>query len=104
MALTRKAALELLENGYLTQEQYDRMFADGIVKSSTRTSRPQVHVPQAYREQFQDKVYDAMIRIAQELGFDYTVETENSGLATLYLKGAGKPRKSKNGEDDSELI
>ena len=104
MGFTKKQAKELLEAGYLDQAAYDKMFADGVVKESTRATRPQINVPNEHREVFQDKAYEAMEAIAKELGFDYSVATPDSGLATLYLKGAGKPRAEKTeGEDEADL-
>lgn len=90
--MTKNTATELLKAGYITQEAYDQMFSDGIVSSGTRSTRPQVHVPVEHKDAFLEKAYDSFVTIAEELGFDFNTPTADSGQATLYLKGAGKPR------------
>lgn len=102
MGISKKEAQFLVENGYLTQEAYEKMFENGVVKESTRSTRPQINVPSEHREAFQDKAYDAMLEIAKEMGFDYETPTPDSGLATLYLKGAGKARKTSDAIADSD--
>ncbi len=98
MGLSKKDAAALLEAGYISKEQYEKMTQDGVVKESTRSTRPEINVPAEHREVFQDKTYDAMLAIAKELGFEYDKPSEGSGVATLYLKGAGKPRVAKTAD------
>lgn len=99
--LTKPMASQLLEQGYLTQEQYDQMFADGIVSSGTRAGRDKINVPADVKADFFDRVYEAAQTIAEELGFDWRTPTADSGEFTVYLKGAGKPRTES--EDSGEL-
>ena len=90
--LTQKAAKDLLEGGFITQEQYDKMFSDGVVTATARASREQVNVPVEKKAEFLDKAYDALIKVAKSLDIDHTKPTPESGVATIYLKGAGKPK------------
>jgi len=104
VSLTKSQAALLLSQNFITQEAYDQMFSDGIVKASSRTSRPQINVPSENKDEFQDKAYEAMLAIATEMGFDFSNPTADSGLATLYLKGAGKARKTEEVSEETDLI
>jgi len=46
-----------------------------------------------------------MLSIAKEMGFDYETVSPYSGLATLYLKGAGKAKAevTESVKNESEL-
>ena len=106
MALTRKNAQQLLDDGYISQEQFDAMHKDGVVKVSERATRPQINVPTEHKAAFMDAAYEALEGIAKKMKFDHTIVTPDGGLATLYIKGSGSPRASDevSGEltDDSE--
>lgn len=99
--LTQKAAKDLLEQGFVTQEQYDKMFAEGVVSASTRATRPQINVPNDKKDEFMDAAYEAMEKVANKLGFDFKNPTPDSGVATLYIKGSGKPRADKTEEAEA---
>ena len=101
MALNRTNAKQLLEAGYITQEAYNKMFEDGLIKESSAASRPQINVPADFKAEFTEKAYNAMVEIAKELGFDYEKPSNGSGVATLYLKGSGVKRETSN--DGGEL-
>lgn len=97
--LTQKSAKQLLEDGYITQEAFDKMFEEGIVSSSTRATRPQINVPNEHKSEFTDKAYEALVAVAEEMEFDHSTPTPDGGLATLYIKGSGSPR---NTDDEDE--
>lgn len=101
--LTQKAAKELLDDGFITQEAYDKMFEEGIVSSSTRATRPQINVPNEHKSEFTDKAYEALVAVAESMNFDHTKPTPDGGLATLYIKGSGSPRKEDENEGSEEL-
>lgn len=92
--VTRKAAGDLLEAGYITQEQYDSMFADGVVSAGSRSSRPAINIPNEHKAAFADRAYDALTQVAREMEFDHTVAYADGGTAVIYIKGSGKPRSS----------
>lgn len=100
--LTRKAASELLEGGFITQEAYDKMFEEGMVSAGARATRPQIHVPNEHKSEFQDKAYEALEALAKKMKFDHTKPHADGGLATLYIKGSGSPRTSDD-EESEEL-
>lgn len=100
--LTQKNAKELLDNGFITQKQYDKMFEEGIVSASTRASRPQIHVPNEKKGEFTDKAYEALVEVAKAMEFDHTQPHADGGTATLYIKGSGSPRNSDEDEAASE--
>ncbi|NCN86737.1 hypothetical protein GW932_02800 [archaeon] len=104
-SLSKAQAQVLLDSGYITLEKFNEMFSSGLVKSSTRSTRPQINVPEASKEEFYNKSYDAMLSIAKEMGFDYETVSPYSGLATLYLKGAGKAKAevTESVKNESEL-
>lgn len=99
--LTQKAAKELLDNGFINQKQYDKMFEEGVVKSSSRATRPQINVPNEHKSEFTDKAYEALVAVAEAMKFDHTKPSPDGGLATLYIKGSGSPRNSED-EDEGE--
>lgn len=102
--LSRKNAQELLENGYITQEQFEAMFKDGVVSAGNRSTRPQINVPAESKAEFTDKAYAALVKVAEKMGFDYNTPTPDGGVATLYIKGAGTPRaESAEAEGSTEL-
>lgn len=101
--LTQKAAKDLLEQGFITQEAYDKMFAEGVVSASTRATRPQINVPNEKKDEFMDEAYKALEKVAGKMGFDHSQPTPDSGVATLYIKGSGKPRAEKTEGGGEEL-
>jgi len=46
-SLSKAQAQVLLDSGYITLEKFNEMFSSGLVKSSTRSTRPQINVPVA---------------------------------------------------------
>lgn len=101
--LTQKAAKDLLEQGFINQEVYDKMFAEGVVSASTRATRPQIHIPNDKKDEFMDEAYKALGKVAQKMGIEDSKPTPESGVATLYIKGSGKPRADKTEETEDEI-
>lgn len=100
--LSKKAATELLDSGFITQKQYDKMFEEGIVSSSSRATRPQINVPNEHKSEFTDKAYEALVAVAEAMEFDHTKPTPDGGLATLYIKGSGSPRDTEDEDEGKE--
>ena len=98
--LTKKAANDLLEGGFITETQFDKMFDEGVVSSSSRATRPQINVPNEHKSEFTDKAYEALENLAKDMEFDYTKPTPDGGLATLYIKGSGSPRNTDEETED----
>lgn len=94
--LTQKNAKQLLDDGFITQDQYDKMFEEGVVSASARSTRPQIHVPNEAKSEFVDKAYDALVEVAKAMKFDHTKPHAQGGTATLYIKGSGQPRSSED--------
>lgn len=100
--LTQKNAKELLDSGFITEKQYEKMFEEGVVSSSSRATRPQINVPKEHKGAFTDKAYDALVEIAKAMKFDHEKPTPDGGLATLYIKGSGSPRTSDDKKADKK--
>lgn len=100
--LTQKNAKELLDNGFITEKQYNKMFEEGVVSASSRASRPQINVPNEHKSEFTDKAYEALVAVAEAMDFDHSKPTPDGGLATLYIKGSGSPRNTEDEDEEGE--